>query len=87
MRLYEICIQMNYADQLKEAPSLWNRKTSKAILIKFNQLQYLYKYSHTFFFFSTVLIQKKFGFFNCKKSKPRNTLYISFQTKDRRMKA
>lgn len=50
MQLYEICIQMNYADQLKEAPRLWNRKTSKAILIKLNQSYSIYINIHTLFF-------------------------------------
>lgn len=56
MQLYDTCIQMNYADQLQEALSLWNRKTSKAIMIKFNQSYSIYINIHTFcFFFSTIL--------------------------------
>lgn len=50
MQLYDIYIWLNYADQIQKALSLWNRKTSKAIMIKFNQSYSIYINIHTLFF-------------------------------------
>lgn len=80
MQLYDIYIWLNYARQLQKDLSLWNRKSSKAIMIKFKQSYGTYINIHTllslgFYWFS----------FNYKKSKTRKILYIFFQTKDRRI--
>lgn len=82
MQLYDIYIWLNYADQLQKALSLRNRKTSMAIMIKFNQSYSIYINIHTLFF----SLAPYWLIFNYNKSKAIKTLYILFQIKDHRMK-